>query len=115
LSIPSHGTLVYATVFTYFDRAFTAKNVNRYRRSPLKQVFEAAAARVRAEVYNPAYTMIGNNIEILRNSFTASKAAGKTWQIWAGATSTCTHTYISLIHLIIAGVLLLLLLFFLHF
>lgn len=31
--------------------------------------------------------MIGENIEILRSSFTASKEAGKTWQIWAGATS----------------------------
>ena len=75
------------TVFTYFDRAFTARNVNRYRRSPLKEAFAAAAASVRAEVYNPSYTMIGDNIEVLRKSFTASKEAGKTWQIWAGATS----------------------------
>jgi hypothetical protein len=74
--------------FDYFKLAFTARNVKKYRKSPLKEQFAAAAANVRAELNNPNYTMIGENIEVLRTAFTASKNAGKTWQIWAATTST---------------------------
>jgi hypothetical protein len=35
----------------------------------------------------PEYTMIGENIEILRENFAASKAADKVWQIWGAATA----------------------------
>jgi hypothetical protein len=67
--------------------AFATTNVSRYSESPLKEQFAAIAASVQAEVNNPNYTMIGENIQVLRNAFSASKAAGKPWQIWAGATS----------------------------
>jgi hypothetical protein len=87
-------SLIWFTVFTFFDLAIEKKNVNRYGRYPLKQKFEESAAKARAEIYNPNYTMIGENIEILRSSFSASKAAGKTWQIWAGATSTIKSVFI---------------------
>ena len=75
-------------VFDFFPGAFTEKNAYRYDRSPLREEFAADAAAVQAEIYNPNYTMIGENIEVLRNAFSESKKAGKTWQIWAGATST---------------------------
>ncbi len=93
----SHFLISYA-VFEFFDRAFTARNVNKYSKSPLKEEFAAAAANVKAEINNPNYTMIGENIEILRNAFTASKEAGKTWQIWAGATSTNLKPFACLLH-----------------
>ena len=83
----SHSQRHFA-VADFFARAFDEKNAFRYDRSPLKQAFSADAAAARAEIFNASYTMIGENIEVLRNAFSESKEAGKTWQIWAGATST---------------------------
>jgi len=37
--------------------------------------------------YNASYTIIGDNINILCETFQASKDMGKTWQIWGGATN----------------------------
>jgi hypothetical protein len=37
--------------------------------------------------FNENYTMIGENIEILRENFAASTAADKVWQIWGAATA----------------------------
>jgi PhoD-like phosphatase len=76
------------SVFSPFGVAFASTNVSQYNQSPLREQFAAIAASVQLEVNNPNYTMIGDNIQILRNAFSNSKAAGKTWQIWAGATST---------------------------
>jgi hypothetical protein len=73
--------------------AFASTNVSLYSESPLKEQFAAIAASVQLEVNNPNYTMIGENIQILKNAFSDSKAAGKTWQIWAGATSTFDDTF----------------------
>jgi hypothetical protein len=55
--------------------------------SPLKEQFEAVAAGIQAKAYNPNYTMIGENINIMKTVFQNSKTAGKPWQIWAGGTS----------------------------
>lgn len=67
--------------------AFDNLNVTAYSESPLEGQFAAIAEDIRAKVYNESYTMIGDNINILRDVFQASKDAGKTWQIWGGATS----------------------------
>jgi hypothetical protein len=45
------------------------------------------AAAVRAILENSTFTMIGEDISILRDAFTTSKDAGKPWQIWAAATA----------------------------
>jgi hypothetical protein len=37
--------------------------------------------------FNEDYTMIGENIEILRENFADSTAADKVWQIWGAATA----------------------------
>jgi hypothetical protein len=76
-----------SSVFAPFGLAFASTNVSLYNQSPLREQFAAIAANVQLEVNNPNYTMIGENIQVLRNAFSASKAAGKPWQIWAGATS----------------------------
>jgi hypothetical protein len=70
-----------------FGFTFDARNVGAYGRGRLKNQIERIAAELRAEANDPQYTMIGKNIDILRSAFNASKAAGKTWQIWGAATS----------------------------
>ena len=84
----SFSRFLFLSVFAKFALAFGSTNVSLYTESPLKEQFAAIAVDVQKEVNNPNYTMIGDNINILKNAFGASKAAGKTWQIWAGATST---------------------------
>lgn len=74
--------------FTPFARlAFDNNNVSEYSVPPLSDQFAAIADSIREEIYNASYTMIGDNINILRDVFQSSKEAGKTWQIWGGATS----------------------------
>lgn len=80
--------LFYCTDFVPFAQlAFDNLNVSEYSEPPLSNQFAAIAESVRQEIYNASYTMIGDNINILRNVFQDSKEAGKTWQIWGGATS----------------------------
>lgn len=45
------------------------------------------AQELQATMDNPAYTMIGEDMEIIRTNFEKSKAAGQPWQIWATATA----------------------------
>jgi hypothetical protein len=72
----------------FFPLAFNNTNVTAYREQPLLGIFQQNAAALKAELNNPNYTQIGKNIDVLRAAFSASKAAGKPWQIWAGTTST---------------------------
>jgi hypothetical protein len=53
----------------------------------VKEQIEASAAAIQARINNPNYTLIGDNFDVMRTVFRNSKAAGKTWQIWGGATS----------------------------
>jgi hypothetical protein len=73
-----------------FPTAFTNTNVSAYAVSPLKEQIEASAATIQAKIYNPNYTQIGEDINIIKTVFQNSKAAGKPWQIWAGGTSKCS-------------------------
>ena len=61
--------------------------MSTYTQSPFKEQIEATAAGIQARINNPSYTMIGENFNVLKTVFQNSKAAGKTWQIWGGATS----------------------------
>jgi hypothetical protein len=67
---------------------FSNTNVSSYA-DPTTQAYAALSALAvesNALINDPKYTMIGENINILKDSFQASKDAGKPWQIWAGAT-----------------------------
>jgi hypothetical protein len=74
--------------FGRFAAAFGSLNVTAYREPPLINTFQQVADTIRSEINDPAYTMIGRNIDVLKNTFEASRVAGKVWQIWGGATST---------------------------
>jgi hypothetical protein len=75
--------------FLVFNVPVTVNNTNvsAYTESPIKEQIEAHAASLRAKIFNPNYTQIGENINIIRTVFQNSKDAGKPWQIWAGGTS----------------------------
>lgn len=79
----------YFTDFLPFVRLSIANtDVDQYSESPLKENITAIADDIRAEIMNPEYSLIGENIEILREAFQNSKAAGKPWQIFGAPVST---------------------------
>jgi hypothetical protein len=46
---------------------------------------QALVTNAQESSFDEDYTVIGENIEILRKNFAASKAADKVWQIWGAA------------------------------
>jgi hypothetical protein len=46
---------------------------------------QALVTNAQETSFDEDYTVIGENIEILRKNFAASKAADKVWQIWGAA------------------------------
>ena len=82
------SSLVLLIDFGYFGAAYVNSSVALYT-DPTTEIgatMQAAADKAKAFGENPDFTMIGDNINVLRDAWQASKDAGKTWQIWTGAT-----------------------------
>ena len=66
--------------------AYGQTNISSYYdpTSEVKQTFDAIALGMNATMWNPEYTMVGeHNAKFLMDTFAQSKAANKTWQIFA--------------------------------
>eukprot|EP00403_Amphidinium_massartii_P010509 CAMPEP_0178425694 /NCGR_PEP_ID=MMETSP0689_2-20121128/28853_1 /TAXON_ID=160604 /ORGANISM="Amphidinium massartii, Strain CS-259" /LENGTH=781 /DNA_ID=CAMNT_0020047361 /DNA_START=1 /DNA_END=2346 /DNA_ORIENTATION=- len=62
-------------------------NVSSYTEEPLKSAFEAAAHTLIEARKNTSFEMVGSvQRQLMEQAFSESKAAGKPWQIFAGAT-----------------------------
>jgi alkaline phosphatase D len=79
---------LYLKDFGYFGAAYGNTNISSYTdaTTPIGATLKDAAAKAKAFGENPNSTMIGANIDVLRDAWQASKDAGKTWQVWTGAT-----------------------------
>lgn len=82
-------TLNSSTFGPFFSVAGASNNVVDYSdvSNPLFDQLQTTAATVKAGLEDPQYTMIGPDIEFLRDSFKSSAEAGQPWQIWATATA----------------------------
>jgi len=71
------------------DFAEKYDNVEAYEDPDSEEYAELqiVAAALNATLWDPEYTMIGENINILSKVFSESKAYGVTWQIWAANTA----------------------------
>lgn len=74
--------------FNFFAAAFGNTDVASYKdpATAIGVAMQSAADKAKAFGANPDSTLIGGNINVLRDAWQASKDAGKTWQIWTGAT-----------------------------
>lgn len=74
--------------FNFFAAAFGNTDVASYKdpATAIGVAMQSAADKAKTFGANPDSTLIGGNINVLRDAWQASKDAGKTWQIWTGAT-----------------------------
>lgn len=74
--------------FGYFGAAYANATISAYmdQTTPIGAALKDAAEKAKAFGENPSSTMIGANINVLRDAWQASTDAGKTWQVWTGAT-----------------------------
>lgn len=73
----------------FFPFATANTDVSQYSNtsSPVYQEMVAVAEQVTAILESDEYSLIGEDQDIIRNSFKTSTEAGQTWQIYAGATA----------------------------
>lgn len=79
-----------SSVFEEFA-AFAENNTNvtQYGEegSPVKEELDAVAANVRAKMWDPSFTMVGEgSVSLLEDKFRTSKMDGKPWQIFLSST-----------------------------
>ena len=73
--------------FGFFEAAFVETNISTYNEEPLATTFAEVHDAVLEEINNPEYTMIGTSkTQFLEDTLTASKTAGKPWQVFGSAT-----------------------------
>jgi alkaline phosphatase D len=74
---------------SFFPLATAYTDVSQYTNesSPVFAEIREVAEGVHATLDSDEYTMIGEDIQILKDNFEASKSSGQTWQIWATATA----------------------------
>jgi alkaline phosphatase D len=73
----------------FFPLAATYTNVAEYRNesSPAYAMMIEQAEVTRLLQENETFTLIGDNIEVLRQAFESSKERGQPWQIWVTGTA----------------------------